>query len=170
MKATNDTRNGNTLAAVCGLYCGACTLYIASTDDPERLQMLADEFRSTPEDIRCFGCRSGRLGIHCRECRFKSCAEEKGISFCGECAEYPCAELVDFQKQRPHRIELWDDLARVKEVGVEVWIDEKGREYACPQCGTTNSAYDAACRKCGNSPGCAYVAKHQDAIAEFFAH
>jgi len=33
------------LAAVCGLYCEACSLYIATTEDPARLTALAKLFR-----------------------------------------------------------------------------------------------------------------------------
>jgi hypothetical protein len=29
------------LAAVCGLYCGACSWFIATAEDPERLKRLA---------------------------------------------------------------------------------------------------------------------------------
>ena len=164
MKHENNAQNGHTLAAVCGLYCRACTLYIGSTEDPDRLKMLAVQFATTPEELRCFGCRSDRLGIHCRDCSLKACATAKGISFCGECDEYPCAKLADFQRQMPHRIELWDDLGRIKEAGVEVWMREKQTEYACPNCGTINSAYDLSCRKCRHSPGSAYAAKHGNAV------
>jgi len=159
----------DTLAAVCGLYCGACSLYIGSTEEPERLARLAVLFNAPPTELRCLGCRSGRLGIHCRDCEFKACANGKGISFCGECDEYPCAKLAEFQRQRPHRIELWDDLDRIKKAGTEVWIREKEAEYACPKCGTINSAYDLSCRKCGEHPSCAYVAKHQEAVEQHYA-
>ena len=33
------------MAAVCGLYCGACTLYIATMEDPARLKGLAERFQ-----------------------------------------------------------------------------------------------------------------------------
>ncbi len=32
------------VAAVCGLYCEACSWFIATTEDPERLKRLAARF------------------------------------------------------------------------------------------------------------------------------
>jgi len=163
-----DAMRPPALAACCGLFCGACSVYIGSTEDPERLEKLATRLGTSPDDLRCLGCRSGRLGSHCRDCGFKTCAKGKGLSFCSECDEYPCAGLVAFQKERPHRLELWNDLGRIREVGAAAWIKEKLEEYACPECGTVNSAYDLACRTCGASPSCAYVRKHHEAIENSF--
>ena len=69
-------------AAVCGLYCEACSLFIASHEDPERLKRLAAMYGMTPEQISCDGCRSDKLGPYCVTCRMKPCAEEHGVSFC----------------------------------------------------------------------------------------
>lgn len=41
--------------------------------------------------------------------------------------------------------------------------------YACPQCGTINSAYDMACRKCGNTPSCNYVEANREEIIKRMA-
>ena len=94
------------------------------------------------------------------------CAEEKNVDFCGECNEYPCEELKTFQKQYPHRIELWKNLERIKEVGFEKWYVEMIERYSCAECGAVNSAYDISCRKCGNTPSCEYVRLHEIEIAE----
>ncbi len=40
-----------THAAVCGLYCPACTVFVASQDDPARLKFLADMSGITPEEM-----------------------------------------------------------------------------------------------------------------------
>ena len=42
-----------------------------------------------------------------------ACAADKGLEFCGECEEYPCEELKQFQAERPHRIELWESQERI---------------------------------------------------------
>ena len=44
------------LAAVCGLFCPACTFYIGSTADPDRLKRLAERLQKTAEEIECHGC------------------------------------------------------------------------------------------------------------------
>ena len=66
------------LAAVCGLYCEACTLYIATKEDPKRLKALAARFQLTEEEVRCNGCRSDKKGPYCRICKMAACAEGFG--------------------------------------------------------------------------------------------
>lgn len=154
------------LAAVCGLYCEACTLYIATTEDPERLKGLAARFQLSEEEIKCYGCRSAKRGPYCEKCKMFACAAERGIDFCVECAEYPCDDLKRFQSERAHRIELWDDLERIKTIGYKRWLKEIRGNYTCPRCRSINSAYDLKCRKCGEDPSCGYVAKHKQAIEQ----
>jgi predicted RNA-binding Zn-ribbon protein involved in translation (DUF1610 family) len=155
------------LAAVCGLYCEACSLFIATTEDPARLKGLAERFELPEETIKCYGCRSDKRGPYCQTCKMSACAGERGIDFCVQCPEYPCEELKQFQSAMPHRIELWEDLERIKAVGYEEWLKEKRVHYSCPQCGSLNSAYDFKCRKCQQAPSCDYVAEHKEAIEEF---
>ena len=169
-----EKRNENTrapdkqLAAVCGLFCPSCTLYIGTYDDPARLQWLAGRFGCPVDELACHGCRSDKRAYYCEEtCTFVSCAAEKGIDFCGECAEYPCEPLKAFQTEMSHRIELWEHHQRIREVGFEQWFTEMRDRYACPECQTINSAYDIACRSCGTTPSCAYVSAHQEDITAF---
>jgi hypothetical protein len=154
-------------SSVCGLFCPACTAYIANHEDPDRLAYMAKSFGCGPQDMECLGCRSEKLAIHCRACAFKTCAREHGVDFCGECPEGPCKNLKKFQTEKPHRIELWDDHRRIREVGHVKWHLEKMEHYACPQCGTVNSAYDLTWRKCKSEPSCAYVKLHEDSIREY---
>ncbi len=150
--------------AACGLFCPACSLFIGTKEDPQRLEMLAKVFGVTSEQVRCEGCRSNVLSPYCRTCKMVKCCAEKGIEFCGECVEYPCAELKNFQEAMPHRIELWEALARIKAVGYANWYMEMIEHYSCQSCGTINSAYDFKCRKCGAEPSCEYVKLHREEI------
>ena len=156
------------MAAVCGLYCEACTWFIATTEDPGRLKKLAAQRNWSEEESRCHGCRSGKRIPYCGECKMSSCAAERGIDFCGACEEYPCDHLKQFQSARPHRIELWGNLERIESVGYKQWLKEMRQYYTCPRCQTINSTYDIQCRKCGNEPSCGYVAKHRREIEQFF--
>ncbi len=97
------------------------------------------------------------------------CASGKGVDFCGKCDEYPCEDLKVFQAAMPHRIELWKSHERINEVGYERWYIEMLEHYSCPKCGSINSAYDLACRKCGAAPGSAYVALHREEIVRQLA-
>lgn len=153
-----------TLCAVCGLFCPACTVYIATQEDPERLKAMAARFGMPPEELACDGCRSSRLGFFCRtRCKPIKCAAGKGLDFCGSCDEYPCEELKDFQSKMPHRKELWNSQQRIKEAGWEKWFEEMTELYSC-SCGAINSAYDIKCRKCGAEPSCKYVSAYNDDI------
>jgi len=155
------------LAAICGLFCPACTLFIGTSEDPDRLNASAARLQRQIEEIQCYGCRSEKRCFFCHEnCKMAKCAAEKGIEFCGQCDEYPCSELKLFQSQMPHRIELWKSQARIKEVGVEKWYAEMVEHYSCPECRTINSAYDIVCRKCGTTPSCSYVSLHKDQIVQ----
>lgn len=154
------------LAAVCGLYCEACTLFIATKEDPARLKGLAARFQLSEEAIKCYGCRSAKRGPYCETCKMFACGAEREIDFCIECAEYPCNELKQFQSERSHRIELFDDLERIKGIGYRHWLKEIKENYTCPQCRSINSAYDLKCRKFGEEPSCGYAAKHKEAIEQ----
>ena len=158
---------GLELAAVCGLYCEACSWYIATTEEPERLKRLATEMHFSEEESRCYGCRSERRLSYCQKCTMSACAAQRGITFCSECPEYPCKDLQAFQAARPHRIELWSNLERIRTAGYQLWLKEIRNHYSCAQCKTLNSAYDATCRKCGNTPSCDYVATHKQALAHY---
>jgi len=98
-----------------------------------------------------------------------SCAAEKSVDFCSECDEYPCEDLKEFQAAMPHRIELWDDLERIRDVGYERWFEEKINHYSCPKCKILNSAYDVTCRNCGADPGSSYVREHKQEIIPFLS-
>jgi hypothetical protein len=158
------------IAAVCGLYCEACSLFIATTEDPARLKGLAARFQLSEEAIKCYGCRSAKRGPYCENCKMFTCAAERGIDFCSECEEYPCDDLKQFQSARPHRIELWADLERIKSIGYRQWLKEIRENYACPRCQIINSAYDLKCRKCSEEPSCNYVAKHKQAIEQYLTN
>jgi Protein of unknown function (DUF3795) len=167
----NSEQSGNSaadkrLAAVCGLFCPACSVFIGTMEDPARLITLAGRFQMPSELLECHGCRSEKRALYCNKyCRMTKCTAEKGIEFCGECGEYPCSELKAFQAQMPHRIELWQSHLRIKKVGWEKWYGEMIEHYSCPECRTINSAYDIACRKCGRTPSCEYIRLHEDVIA-----
>jgi hypothetical protein len=152
-------------AAVCGLCCDACTIFIGSHKDPARLQRFASTFGWSLEQAHCDGCRAGDRTPYCEACRLFACAQERGHEFCIECDDYPCTELESFRQERPHRAEIHENLSRIREIGANAWLAEVKRErYSCPDCGTLNSAYDLRCRACGREPGNTYVERHREEI------
>lgn len=157
-------KSEKTFAAVCGLYCEACTLFIATKEDPARLKELAARFQVSEEAVKCSGCRSTKRTPYCEKCKMFSCAAARGIDFCGECSEYPCGDLKQFQSERPHRIELWENQEQIRTMGYARWLKNIRGNYTCPKCRSINSAYDLKCRKCETEPSCEYVAKHKQEI------
>ncbi len=100
------------LCAPCGAYCGACWHYY-------RLK-------------RCLGCCNDQRGANCR---FTLCVKERGIEFCCECDEFPCARLRRFSSLRPgeevrhYRHVAMDNLRRLKEVGLDRWVEEMEEKF-----------------------------------------
>ena len=164
---THQIKNDKRYAAVCGLYCEACALFIATTQDPERLKNLAKAFNVSEEEVKWYGCRSEKRGPYCKTCKMDTCAAQKGFDFCHECEEYPCKELKRFKSVAPHRIEIFENLAKIKQDGYQRWMIDARKNHECPACNTLNSAYDLKCRTCGMKPSCNYVSKYQTAIKNF---
>jgi hypothetical protein len=168
-KTDREAGGDKRLAAVCGLFCRACTLYIGSTEEPERLVKIAERMGRTVEEVVCHGCRAARRSFYCQTCRIADCAAGRGLEFCGGCEEYPCELLRVFQAERPHRAELWQDQERIREIGWEKWLQEKAAHYSCPACETINSAYDMACHRCGHTPSSRFGAAHREEISRFWS-
>lgn len=165
--SNTSEKSDKSLAAVCGLYCEACSLYIGTMEDPARLKKIAGMYNMSEEEAKCYGCRSSKRGPYCSICKMYDCAQSRGIDFCVECSKYPCVDLKNFQVERPHRAELFDDLAKIKSVGYKQWLKEIRNNYTCAKCSTINSGYDLKCRKCGEEPSCNFTAKHKTAIKQF---
>jgi len=157
-------------AAVCGLFCPACTVFIATQEDPERLKFLADQFGITAEEMRCNGCRSDRRIPYCDTCKIFPCAQKKGIDFCGECDKYPCNDLKEFKANGAHRFDLWKAQEQIISKGYEKWMEEMMNYYSCSKCGKINSAYDFKCRSCGHQSSNQYTEKHGKRIFEFLVN
>ncbi len=94
----------------------------------------------------------------------RKCAGEKDLDFCGDCEEYPCSQIKDFQSKMPHRAELWKSQERIREIGWENWFNEMTEYFSCHVCGVLNGSYDFKCRKCGNIPGNDFVKNNMDVL------
>lgn len=77
--------------AYCGLYCGACPVFISTT-----AAIAAGKTDFTNPEGFCLGCKSAVVSGWCAQCTLKSCAKEKGFDTCAECAEYPCEPMKGF--------------------------------------------------------------------------
>ena len=98
--------------SVCGLNCARCKL------------------RAERE---CDGCR-GPLETHWSPgCEFLPCAREKGYDYCFQCEDFPCGKLEAFENDGHdhHRLAV-GHLRRMREIGLQAWIDEQPAVMFCP--------------------------------------
>lgn len=129
------------LIAPCGMDCGVCKRYLAT-------------IRGTHKDKglpACAGCCPQN-----RQCAFikKSCAQlrEKEISFCYECAGFPCRRLktLDARYTSKYHTSLIANLREIQQMGLEAWLAEEEKKWRCTECGGTVSIHDAICYDCGH--------------------
>ena len=147
------------LAAVCGLYCGACGLYRARRDDnPERLEEIlrttSERWGVPEEEIGCDGCLGGgKLTPHCKDCRMRLCAEEKPeVTRCADCPDFPCDMITDFNNDGArHHAEVLTNLRDIQKIGAEKWVAEQEESWRCPGCGIQVGWYDRNCYSCGDT-------------------
>lgn len=116
-------------ASVCGLFCGTCPSFL---------------------DGECEGCLSKKNSCYCNN-HFKNCADEKRITRCYECHYFPCQKLEEFKESHfvngiSHHHNIILNLKRMKEVGVEAFIEEEKEANTCPVCGKMIVWYE---KKCG---------------------
>jgi len=139
----------------CGLYCPNCG---ANCRLPQRAAALYDEMKSGQWDewapgIEGFtafwrfldGLAHPEAPKRCRDescgdpgCGIRTCAQERGVTACPLCDDYPCDKVRRFAASNPT---LLFDGHRMKEIGIEAWSAEQdqrragGFYYGCIRCG-----------------------------------
>ena len=119
------------LTAPCGLDCFNCEVHEGNLTGEFAL-MINDKFGVPMEEIPCRGCRQ-QDGVHFHlppeGCATLTCAKEKGVDLCCDCDDFPCpllAPIADGAERYPHNLKMFN-LCRIKEVGIERWIEEAGQ-------------------------------------------
>ena len=128
-----------TQVTYCGLYCGLCS---QRNRIPPRAGSLQEAMRKegwnlwgneipgfkefwsflkglAEAESRC-SCREGTCGPPF--CGIRKCARKKGIEICTFCGDYPCHRIQGLAKGY---MTLLADGRRMKEIGVEAWIQEQ---------------------------------------------
>jgi len=115
------------LTAPCGIDCFNCQVYAGNITE-ETKAFMAKQFHLEPEKVPCNGCRKQQgCRLHWNFCDTLDCVKAKGVEFCFECAEFPCAKLqpaADGADKYPHNMKLYN-LCRMKLVGVEHWAENE---------------------------------------------
>jgi predicted nucleic-acid-binding Zn-ribbon protein len=135
--------------APCGLYCGVCAIHIAGRDNNQKfIERLVHLYKGgvsgkgtlpnsenlTTEDIRCRGCLSDELFMHCRQCEYQEMHTRERVHRMPSCDEFPCSYIEHFpmavgKKVILRAVPYW------REVGTEKWIEDEEARYICPECG-----------------------------------
>ena len=151
---------GESLVASCGLYCGACPMYLATqSKDESRLKSMFQQFSSSKmnwkmEDLLCDGCRgNGQLATFCRKCAIReSAATKTKTKLCSDCSEYACSRITAFNNDGMlHHAEVLGNLRQLKSIGLKEWAKQEEEKWACSSCRSRMGWYDAKCPKCGTS-------------------
>ena len=118
----------------CGVYCPNCE---ARCQIPQRASALIRAMKAGDYDSWCpaptwqflnnltdvsvtKSCREETCGSP--NCGIRKCAKSKGVEVCPLCAEYPCEKIQSFSRTEPTLI---FDGKRMREIGLEQWIDEQ---------------------------------------------
>lgn len=125
-------KNKYQLLGYCGIFCGTdCDLYKAvhSGDIKTKRKVakaLSEELgiRIDASNLRCEGCQGSEkeMWFECRLCRIRQCGKSQGVKICTECQDYPCQVFKIRFSQSENAPK---NLPRIREVGLEQWIENK---------------------------------------------
>lgn len=148
------------LMAPCGLYCGACGVYIATRDGNDKFKtVMGNLYGTRPEDTVCLGCMQAdppkAIYGYCKSCRIRDCVRSKGFYSCHQCNDWPCDHINRFGfatgvRVMKRTIPLWR--TKVAELGDEAgsvaWARSECERYHCPFCGKAVFRGAQRCRFC----------------------
>ena len=138
----------NEYLSPCGLYCSVCSVRAAYQNNDQELKgKLAFFFGSSPENIACDGCMSEKTFQFAKTCSVRACAQEKRLTGCHQCDDFPCNNIKNFPIETA-RNNMLEAIPRRKELGTERWVAEVENRYTCSKCGTLLHRYATECSKC----------------------
>ena len=145
------------LVAVCGLFCGACSLYRVQhdadrKDAPDLIKRVAERWKVPAEQAVCEGCLSGGpLSPYCAACAIRKCAAGKpGVTRCADCADFPCEIITKFSNDGvPHHNVVLKNIRRQQKIGIDEWYEEEFERVRCQVCGVSLDWYAQSCHRCG---------------------
>jgi hypothetical protein len=152
-----ETVRNENLVASCGLYCGACPMYLATQENSdERMESMRKQYgagalKMSKEDLLCDGCLGGgRLASFCRKCEIRESATAKTKTRrCSECAEFACSRITDFNNDAMlHHDEVLENLRQLRTMGIKDWAKHEEERWQCPKCQAKISWYEPECPKC----------------------
>jgi len=128
------------LIAPCGMNCGVCMRYLATTRGLYKNKRTAGCTGCLPRNRKC-----SRIKGSCKLLR------ENKIRFCFECSDFPCEKLKTLNRRYTTRYStsLIDNLRDIQTKGLDGWLREEEIKWKCANCGGTVSIHDRKCYDCG---------------------
>lgn len=126
------------LIAPCGMNCGTCIAYLRDRN-------------------RCPGCRTymADTTVAKQRCIIQKCIHlENTISkFCYDCEKFPCRRLkqLDLRYRTRYRTSFFENLAMIKEKGIESFLVFESKRRTCPDCGSVLSVHRDNCLICSKN-------------------
>jgi hypothetical protein len=110
----------------CGNYCGACEIMSAYKNNTQN--EIASQWGASPEEIKCFGCKTETVYKNCSICKIRKCAIERGTEHCVVCKDFPCEILQSGEslvEQLPHLKEIPLNMQTMKEKGQNIGLQSR---------------------------------------------
>lgn len=124
------------LIAPCGMNCGLCIGHIR-------------------EKRPCGGCfkkDDENKPKVCRSCVIVNCdlLSETESGFCYDCDKYPCSRLKNLDKRyrTKYRMSMIENLAYIKNQGLEQFLKNEEERWKCEVCGAGLSVHRDFCLNC----------------------
>ena len=140
------------MIAPCGLDCSLCKRALAGTDP-------------------CPGCRGpneNKPAFCSEKCGIILCEkrQENGYTYCDECPDYPCADVLEKENRYTSRYPLYESPAKnlrdIRTLGMEKFLENERRERTCGDCGHAVAVHTGICSGCGRQYGAQVIQVNED--------
>lgn len=122
-------QSAGAMIAACGLDCTGCNLFLAKTDEKSAASLVEwfkqEGWLKAHEGAKeimdrgpyCLGCHGDQsIQWSGGECWIrKCCVVDKGLKFCSECQQFPCAKLSDWSRQNARYTAAMDRLRLMRD-------------------------------------------------------
>ena len=122
------------LIAPCGMNCRLCYGYIRPRN-------------------QCLGCRAPEENKpkSCKSCKIVVCEKRRknGWETCAPC-DKPCQRLkyLDKRYRTKYHMSMMENLAIIREQGVEAFLQQQSETFRCPSCGAILCVHREECPSC----------------------
>ncbi len=132
-KFKTDITYESSMIAPCGMNCGSCIGYMR------------------PKNT-CPGCWVVDQGKARVQCVIRNCEllQKTDSGFCYDCLKYPCRRLKQLDKRykTKYNTSFLDNLAMIKEKGIDYFLNFETNRRKCPDCGASLSVHRNNCLAC----------------------